>query len=146
MNILGKSQLYSIYISLDNIPIWHRNKLDVKQLLEYLPILKAADKNLVHEVFHKSLRHLLEPIISLKNGVDLFVNNENIWFYPRVLTIITDWPEAVSFYLVYKSFNLNLLYYFYLIKKNDLANTDLSSDDIILRIHNEMRKHLEGYT
>src|SRR6266542_1887866 len=75
---LGKSQLHPIYISLGNIPIWRHNKLDAKQLLGYLPILEVVNKNLVREVFHKSLRHLLELIISLKNGVDLFVNNENI--------------------------------------------------------------------
>src|ERR1700739_4601823 len=80
---LGKSQLHPIYVSLGNIPIWRRNKVDAKQLLGYLPILKAAGKDLVCEVFHKSLRHLLEPIILLENGVDLFVNNEKIWFYPR---------------------------------------------------------------
>jgi hypothetical protein len=82
----------------------------------------------------------------LKDGVDLLVNNENFWFYPRVLTIIADWPEAASFCLVYKSTNSNLLCHFCLVKKNDLANTDLSSDDIILRTHNEMRKHFESHT
>src|SRR5581483_5490597 len=88
---IRKSQLHPIYVSLGNIPIWRRNKLDAKQLLGYLPILEAADKDLVREVFHKSLRHLLEPIILLKDGVDLMINNENIWFYPRVSTIIADW-------------------------------------------------------
>ena len=92
---LGKSQLHLIYVSLGNIPIWRRNKLDAKQLLGYLPILEAVNKNLVRKVFHKSLCHLLELIISLKNGVDLFVNNENIWFYSRVLTIITDWQVFI---------------------------------------------------
>ena len=105
----------------------------------YLPILKDANKDLVREVFHRSLHHLLELIISLKNGVDLLVNNENIWFYPRVSTIIADWPEAASFCLVYKSSNSNLPCHFCLVKKNNLANTDLSSDDIILRTHDEMR-------
>src|SRR6266498_4047506 len=100
---LGKNQLHLIYILLGNIPIWRYNKLDAKQLLGYLPILEAANKNLVCEIFHKSLRHLLELIILLKNGVDLFVNNENIWFYSRILTTIADWPEAASFCLVYKS-------------------------------------------
>lgn len=138
--------MHPIYVSLGNIPIWRRNKLDAKQLLGYLPILTAANKNLVREVFHKSLRHLLEPIISLKDGVDLLVNNEYIWFYPRVSTIIADWPEAASFCLVYKSSNSNLPCHFCLVKKNDLANTDLPSDDIILRTHDEMRKHLESHT
>src|SRR6266496_1036904 len=101
MDTLEKSQLHLIYVSLGNIPIWHRNKLDTKQLLGYLPILEVANKNLVCEVFHKSLCHLLELIISLKNGVDLFVNNENIWFYSKVSTIIADWSEVASFCLVY---------------------------------------------
>src|SRR5204862_1294488 len=77
---LRKSQLHPIYVSLGNIPIWRRNKADAKQLLGYLPILEAANsterksyafKYLVCETFHKSLRHLLEPIISLKYGIDL---------------------------------------------------------------------------
>src|SRR6266496_5099859 len=146
MDTLEKSQLHLIYVSLGNIPIWHHNKLDAKQLLGYLPILEVANKNLVYKVFHKSLRHLLELIILLKNGVDLFVNNENIWFYPRVLTIIANWPEAVSFCLVYKSPNSNLPCHFCLVKKSDLANTDLSPDDIILRTHGEMHRHHEDHT
>ena len=79
-------------------------------------------------------------------SVDLFVNNEKIWFYPRVSTIIADWPEAASFCLVYKSANSNLPCHFCLVKKNNLANTNLSSDDITLRTHSEMRKHLEDHT
>lgn len=142
---LGKSQLHPIYISLGNIPIWRRNKLDAKQLLGYLPILKAANKDLVREVFHKSLRHLLEPIISLKDGVDLMVNNEKIWFYPRISTIIADWPEAASFCLVFKSANSALPCHSCLVRKDDLANIDLSSNDIILRTHNEMRERLENH-
>lgn len=142
---LGKSQLHPIYVSLGNIPIWRRNKLDAKQLLGYLPILEAANKDLVREVFHKSLRHLLEPIISLKNGVDLIVNNKRIRFYLRVSTIIADWPEAASFCLVYKSPNSNLPCHSCLVKRNDLANIDLLSDDIVLRTHSEMRRHLKDH-
>lgn len=143
---LGKSQLHPIYVSLGNIPIWRRNKLDAKQLLGYLPILKDANKDLVREVFHKSLHHLLEPIILLKDGVDLMVNNERIWFYPRVSTIIADWPEAASFCLVYKSPSSSFPCHFCLVRKIDLANTDLSSNDIILRTHDKMREHLEDRT
>ena len=75
---LGKSQLHPIYVSLGNIPIWRRNKSDAKQLLGYLPILENANKNLVREIFHKCLRYLLEPIILLENGVNLFINNKKI--------------------------------------------------------------------
>src|SRR5436190_15494033 len=74
---LGKSQLHLIYLSIGNIPTWCRNKPDAKQLLGYLPILETVSsiekksstyKNLVRETFHKSLRHLLEPIILLEDS------------------------------------------------------------------------------
>jgi hypothetical protein len=138
--------LHPIYISLGNIPIWRRNKQDAKQLLGYLPILEAANKDLVRDTFHKSLRHLLEPIILLKDGIDLFINNENTWFYPRVSTIIADWPEAASFCLVYKSSNSNFPCHSCLVKRENLANIDLSVNDVILRTHDEMRKHFENDT
>ncbi|PKC60276.1 hypothetical protein RhiirA1_468261 [Rhizophagus irregularis] len=129
-----------------NIPIWRCNKQDAKQLLGYLPILEAANKDLVRDTFHKSLRHLLEPIILLKDGIDLFINNENTWFYPRVSTIIADWPEAASFCLVYKSSNSSLPCHSCLIKRDNLANINLSVNDVILRTHDEMRKYFENDT
>lgn len=138
--------MHPIYITLGNIPIWRRNKQDAKQLLGYLPILEAANKDLVRDTFHKSLRHLLEPIILLKDGIDLFINNENTWFYPRVSTIIADWPEAASFCLVYKSPNSNLPCHSCLVKRDNLANIDLSVNDVILRTHDEMRKYFENDT
>jgi hypothetical protein len=150
---LGKSQLHPIYLSIGNIPTWRRNKSDAKQLLGYLPILEAvssivrkssAYKNLVRETFHKSLRQLLKLIISLKDGVDLSVNNEQFWFFPRISVVITDWPEAASFCLVYKSPNSAHPCHFCLVKRNNLANIDLSSNDVVPRTHNEMRLHLEN--
>ena len=145
--------MHPIYISLGNIPIWRRNKPDAKQLLGYFPIIEAANltekksitfKNLVRGTFHKSLRHLLEPIILLKNGVELFVNNENMWFYPRISTIIADWPEAASFCLVYKSPNSTFPCHFCLVKRDNLADINLPSREIVPRTHNEMRKRLEN--
>src|SRR5262249_27084347 len=104
----------------------------------------SAYKNLVCETFHKSLRQLLELIISLKDGVDLSVNNEQFWFFPCISVIITDWPEAASFCLVYKSPNSAHPYHFCLVEKNDLSNINLSFNDIILRTYNEMHRHLEN--
>ena len=119
---LGKSQLHLIYLLIGNIPTWCHNKSNAKQLLGYLPILEAISsiekkfstyKNLVRKTFHKSLCHLLELIILLEDDVDLSVNNETIWFYSRVFTIISDWPKAASFCLVYKSqFNLFMSFLF----------------------------------
>ena len=81
---LGKNQLHPIYISIGNIPTWRRNKPDAKQLLGYLPIIESnISKNLVRKTFHDSLRYLLEPINS-DYSVDLKINDETFWFYPRV--------------------------------------------------------------
>jgi hypothetical protein len=40
---LGKTSEHPIYISLENIPNWQRNKPDAKVLVDYLPKLKAKD-------------------------------------------------------------------------------------------------------
>ena len=91
VDMLGKSQLHPIYISIGNINNWRRNKPDVKQLLGYLPILKPYDnsqkksndfKVAVRETFHKCLKVLLEPIQVLSNGLDLNLNGETFWFFP----------------------------------------------------------------
>ena len=75
-----------------------------------------------------------------------FINNKKIWFYLRVSTILADWPEATSYCLVYKSTNSNISCHFCLVKKNDLANINLSSSDMRLRSHNEMRNYFENKT
>ena len=95
---MGKSQLHPIYVTIGNIKNWRRNKRDAKQLLGYLPILKANDstekqsekyKKATCEIFHKSLEVLLDPLLN-DNGIDLVLNNKTIWFYSQVSVIIAD--------------------------------------------------------
>lgn len=144
---LGKHQLHPIYLSIGNIPTWRRNKPDSKQLLGYLPILESnLNKNLARETFHDSLKHLLEPITSLKSGIDLLVNNETVWFYPRVSVIIADWPEAATYCLTYKSSNSNFPCHFCMVKRDNLANINLLPDDVSPRTHAGMRNHFENNT
>jgi hypothetical protein len=150
---LGKNQMHPIYVSIGNIPTWRRNKQDAKQLLAYLPILgpaigekTSAFKNLARGVFHKSLQILLEPIINLKNGIDLLIKNESIWFYPRISVIIADWPEAATFCLTYKSSNSNFPCHFCMVTRDNLADINLLSNDITLRNHKEMREHFNKHT
>ena len=91
---LGKSQLHPIYLSLGNIPTWRRNKQDAKQLLGYLPIIKSSsnlNKQVVRQTFHRCLEIILEPIQKfLETGINLLLNSKDIWFYPKVSTIIAD--------------------------------------------------------
>ncbi|RHZ66452.1 hypothetical protein Glove_307g3 [Diversispora epigaea] len=150
---LGKSSLHSIYISLGNIPTWRRNKEDAKQLLGYFPILFAKNKKektslefkkLVRETFHKSLKFLLDPLFENENGIDYKINNRIIWFFPKISTIIGDWPEACTYSLTYKSASSNFPCYFCLVQKNDLIDT--MQDQIILRNHENMMEHFNNNT
>jgi Plavaka transposase len=151
---LGKSSLHPIYITLGNISAWRRNKPDIKQLLGYLPIIKSSDttekqsqafKNIVRETFHKSLEIILEPLITLKNGIDLSIDNKTFWFFPKISAIIADWPEACTFCLTYKSTNSNYPCHFCLIKRDNLANIDLLEKDIIFRTHENMKEKLQQH-
>ena len=90
MSIHWEKNLQPIYMSIGNSKNWRRNKPNAKQLLGYLPILKASDntkkksenfKIAVRKAFHKSLEVLLDPFLSLSNGIDLDLNNKSIWFF-----------------------------------------------------------------
>ncbi|RHZ58063.1 hypothetical protein Glove_376g5 [Diversispora epigaea] len=150
---LGKSSLHPIYISFGNIPTWRRNKEDAKQLLGYFMILFAKNekektspefKKLVRETFHKSLKFLLDPLFENENGIDYKINNRIIWFFPKISTIIGDWPEACTYLLTYKSASSNFPCHFCLVQKNDLI--DIMQDQIILRNHENMMEHFNNNT
>ncbi|GBC15518.2 hypothetical protein GLOIN_2v1762814 [Rhizophagus irregularis DAOM 181602=DAOM 197198] len=155
VDTLEKSQLHSIYLSIGNIKNWRCNKKDAKQLLAYLLILKSNNiterksetfKIAVRECFHKSLELLLDPLLKLnKNGIDLFLNNEMIWFYPRVSAIICDWPEAATYCLTYKSPMSKHPCHFCLVTRDNLADLNLQIDDITPRTYVNMQQmhHLD---
>jgi hypothetical protein len=150
---LGKNSLHPIYVSLGNIPTWRRNKEDAKQLLGYFPILFAKDetekrspgfKKLVRETFHKSLKFLLNPLFENENGIDFIVDNKIIWFFPKISTIICDWPEACTYSLTYKSANSNYPCHFCLVQKDNLINT--KQDQVVLRNHENMIEYFNSGT
>lgn len=138
-------------MSIGNIKNWRRNKKDAKQLLAYLPILKSNNiterksetfKIAVRECFHKSLELLLDPILkSNKKGIDLLLNNELIWFYPKVSAIISDWPEAATYCLTYKSPMSKHPCHFCLVTRDNLADFNLQIDDITPRTHVNMQQY-----
>lgn len=147
---LGKGQLHPIYMTIGNIKNWRRNKADAKQLLGLLPILNAIDntekqseeyKNTARKTFHKCLELLLNPLLSSENGIDLVLNGETIWFYPRISVIIADWPEAATYCLTYKSPMSRFPCHFCLIARDNLANINLTPSEITPRDHNNMQYH-----
>ncbi|RHZ75419.1 hypothetical protein Glove_214g1 [Diversispora epigaea] len=151
---LGKNTLHHIFITLGNIITWRRNKPDIKQLLAYLPIIKAKDdtqkkseehKNIVRRTFHKSLKFLLSPLYD-DNGIELELNNSIFWCFPRISMIISDWPEACTFALTYKSMKSNYPCHFCLVSKEDLSNINLNSNQIEPRSHNNMKLYYKNNT
>ncbi|RHZ77869.1 hypothetical protein Glove_169g8 [Diversispora epigaea] len=147
----GKSSLHPIYVSLGNIPTWRRNKEDAKQLLGYLPILSAKNekekkssefKELARETFHNSIKFLLDPLFQ-GDGVDFNIDDKDIWFFPRISTIICDWPEACTFSLTYKSANSNYPCHFCLVQREDLIDI---RKEVILRNHVNMKEYFDSNT
>ena len=69
------------------------------------------------------------------------VNNKYIWFFPKILTIIADWPEVAIFCLTYKSTNSRCSCHFCLVSKDNLANLNLSKKNIELRTHENMQDY-----
>ena len=91
-----------------------------------------------HEAFHKSLELLLEPILTLRNDIELTLENELICFYPQISVIISDWPEVATYCLIYKSTILNFSYHFYLVTRENLAKINLTTNEIELRTYENM--------
>ena len=81
-----------------------------------MPIIKSLsnlNKQVVRQTFHRCLEIILEPIQKFsETGINLLLNSKDIWFYPKVSTIITDWPEAATFCLTYKLTNSKYLVIF----------------------------------
>ena len=151
VDTLGKSQLHPIYVTIGNIKNWRRNKPDAKQLLGYMPILKASNntekqsetfKNAARNIFYKSLEILLDPLLRLNNNdIDLTLDKKKIWFYLRVSIVIADWPEAATYCLTYKSPMSNYPCHFCLVARNNLADLDLRINDVRPRTHVNMQQH-----
>ncbi|RHZ86192.1 hypothetical protein Glove_54g77 [Diversispora epigaea] len=137
---LGKNSLHPIYLSLGNIPT-------------YFPILFAKNKTekessdfkkLVRKTFHNSIKFLLDPLFQGDGGIDFNIDGKDVWFFPRISTIICDWPEACTFSLTYKSANSNYLCHFCLVQKEDLI--DIRKDQLILRDHVNMKEYFNNST
>ncbi|RHZ84366.1 hypothetical protein Glove_82g20 [Diversispora epigaea] len=130
-----------------------RNKEDAKQLLGYFPILSVKNKTekessdfkkLARKTFHDSIKFLLDPLFQGDGGVDFKIDGKDVWFFPRISTIICNWPEACTFSLTYKSANSNYPCHFCLVQKEDLIN--IRKDQLILRNHVNMKEYFNNGT
>ena len=138
----GKKNMYPIYITLGNLPHRIRNSLNAKTLLGYLPIVETIPdesdlnlssnklKELYSEIkrkcFQDCMKILFSPLLNQYNtGTCIKLGNG---LYKKVVIklscIISDFPEASSYCLTYKSYNCNMPCYSCIIPQYELNNID----------------------
>ena len=147
---LGKTSEHPVYLTLDNIPSWRRNKPDAKVLLCYLPILKAKTNSekkskrflmAKKALFHHAFDIVMCPLLPYKDkGFDLQTNNGELWCFPFISTLLGDLPENATQTLTYSG-NGKYPCHKCLIPNEDLNNLRLSDSQIELRTP-EMMKNI----
>ncbi|RHZ84985.1 hypothetical protein Glove_74g94 [Diversispora epigaea] len=133
---------------------WKKVKESIPSVAYILSIILYSDATttdtLVRETFHNSIKFLLDSLFTNDDddgdGIELKIDNEIFWFFPRVSTIICDWPEACTFSLTYKSTNSNYPCHFCLVSKENLNNTRLRDDQMVLRNKENMLQYYNNGT
>src|SRR3989440_7730192 len=67
----------------------------------------------------------------------------NFLVFSRISVVISDWPEAATFCLTYKSSMSTYPCHFCLVKRDNLANINLSEQQMELRTHNNIIQYLD---
>ena len=156
---LSKTKMHPIYMSLGNIPHMRRQKKDAKCLVGYIPIvedLPSNDVDLSHnattarlraaaiECFHSCMTIILEEFEdNYRNGVSLRQTPISGEYEMRLSAIISDWPEAASYMLAYKSANSHHPCHTCLVTRDKLNAIGLHPDECRLRTPAEMKMAYE---
>ncbi|RHZ76677.1 hypothetical protein Glove_194g4 [Diversispora epigaea] len=133
---------------------WKKAKELILSVAYILSIILYSDATttdtLVRETFYNSIKFLLDPLFTNddddSDGIELKIDNEIFWFFPRVFTIICDWSEVYTFSLTYKSTNSNYPCHFCLVSKENLNNTRLRDDQMVLRNKENMLQYYNSGT
>jgi len=64
--------------------------------------------------------------------------------FPKILTIIADWPKATTFCLTYKLTNSIWPCYFCLIERKNLVNLKISKSELEFRTHQNIQNYLKN--
>ncbi|GES84109.1 hypothetical protein GLOIN_2v1783703 [Rhizophagus clarus] len=149
---LGKTSRHPVFMTLRNIPLACRNKVDAKILFGYIPNLEycstskkksAQHRSASRELFHHALATILRPLRVLSyTGIHLYVNKSFKWFYPFLALIISDWPEACAMGAIYGSSNSSHPCHFCLVDRNTLNNVHIKKEDIIIRNEHDTKNVL----
>jgi hypothetical protein len=79
-----------------------------------------------------------------QKGFEALVDGKIYWFIPFVAMCLVDWPEACAYCMTYNSYNCQHPCHFCLVKRENLNNMQLHSDQIILRTHTTMQQAIAG--
>jgi hypothetical protein len=112
----GKS-LHPVYVTVGNLPLRVRNKLNAKRLLGFIPSISVLQcykqsketQRFKREVHNLSLRVMLQELLDLQDGWMVTRKRANQgWFcVPRLAYIIADHPEAQQLCRMYTTSNVN---------------------------------------
>lgn len=143
---LGKTSEHPVFLSLGNIPGWRRNKPDSKALLAYLPKIKQKNHKdfalIKHQLFHRSMEILLEPIKPGSN-IDLRTDAGILWCCPFLSILLGDLPEHHSITLTYNSANCKMPCHICLTLKEEFNNPLIDYSTIQIRTPAMMQNVLE---
>jgi len=144
---LGKTSEHPVFLSLENIPGWRRNKPDAKVLLAYLPKIKNRKHHkdyalIKHQLFHRSMEILLEPIKPGSN-IDLRTDDGILWCCPFLSILLGDLPEQHSITLTYNSANCKMPCHICIVPKEEFNNPLINHSTIQIRTPEMMQNILE---
>jgi len=150
---LGKSSEHSVYLTLDNIPTWRRNRPDAKVLLSYLPRLKSSNTSTKRSPSFRSAKQCLyqhafdiltQPLLDYQHcGFDLQTDNVSLWCFPFISVLLGDLPENAVLTLTYNSINCKYPCHQYLTPVEKLNDIQLSDNEITLRTPDAMKSAVD---
>jgi hypothetical protein len=146
LDAYGRKSEYPIFLTLGNIPNWHRNLPDAKVLIGFLPHLTARNSKLQNskefkymkkDLEQRSLKYLLNPLLK-KDGIYLAINGTVEYFMPYLSTVLADMLEAQSICCTYKSYCAKYPCYKCLTPGDQLNNMNIDHNSILLCTHDNM--------
>src|SRR2546430_1343471 len=105
--------------------------------LHYRPIFDAIKELLSNkDIFTR-------PLLDYRNdGFDLKTNNGQLWCFPFISVMLGDLPENAAVTLTYNSVNCKYPCHKCLIENDELNNTRLNGDEIVLRTPENMKDYV----
>jgi len=91
-------------------------------------------------LYQYALDILTRPLLDYKDdGFDLLMDNGELWYFPFISAMLGDLPESAALTLTFNSVNCKCPCHKCLTEVDNLNNTQLNNDQLILRTPENMR-------